>query len=79
LDPAGLPSTFDEWHANAGQEPGPTQPSLRVVIDPAQFSAWCRASSRQPDAAARMAFADIVGKAARRRTWWSRKPSSGRR
>jgi hypothetical protein len=67
LDPGGLPATFDEWLAHT--EGGLTRatPVLRVVIDPVQFSTWCRAASCEADAAARAAFAQIVARAANRR------------
>jgi hypothetical protein len=70
LDPTGLPATFDEWLEYAGGEVHRTGRALRVVIDPTQFSTWCRIASRDTDAAARAAFAQIVAKAARRREWW---------
>ena len=67
LDPGGLPATFDEWLARAEGGLVRATPTLRVVIDPVQFSAWCRAASREADAAARAAFAQIVARAANRR------------
>jgi hypothetical protein len=79
LDPAGLPSTFDEWVAYAERnpwEPGSTQ---RIVIDPAQFGAWCRAASRQPDGAARTDFAQVVAEGASRRDWWRRRAGLAKR
>lgn len=66
LDPGGLPATFDEWLAHA--EGGQATPGLRVVIDPIQFSAWCRAASREADAAARAAFAQVVARTAHRKS-----------
>ena len=78
LDPSGLPATFDEWLANAGYEVERTGPALRVVIDPAAFSTWCRAASRQPDASARTVFARIVAEAAKRRAWWPNQGVNGK-
>lgn len=70
LDPAGLPATFDEWLAHVGQQRRRQDPIVRVVIDPVQFSAWCRAASREADASARTAFAQVAAKAVSRRDWW---------
>jgi hypothetical protein len=79
LDPSGLPSTFDEWLANAGYEVTPAGPALlRVVIDPARFATWCRAASCQPDASARTVFARIVAEAAKRRAWWPNHSVNGK-
>jgi hypothetical protein len=75
MDPAGLPSTFDEWLAHVAQQCRQKDPVLRVVIDPAQFSAWCRAASRDADALARTAFAQVAAKTATRRDWWRRSPA----
>jgi hypothetical protein len=78
LDPSGLPSSFDEWLADVGNQAEPANRALRVVIDPARFGAWCRAASRQPDALARATFAQIVADAAKRRAWWPNKGASGK-
>lgn len=67
LDPGGLPATFDEWLAQAEGAVTRATPALRIVIDPVQFSTWCRATSCQADAAARAAFAQIVARAANRK------------
>jgi hypothetical protein len=67
LDPEGLPPTFDEWRAGAGQQSDPQRPYVRVVFSPKQLAAWCRAEGRQIDASARTAFAQIVGRQSRRR------------
>lgn len=72
LDPAGLPSTFDEWRVRAGQH----RPDVRVVFSPGQFAAWCRAEGREADALARSAFAGIVDAAGRRRGWWHRRQAT---
>lgn len=70
LDPGGLPVTFDDWLSRAGQTPSA---SVRVVIDPARFAAWCRAQGRDPDDAARTAFAQVVADTGRSRGWWLRR------
>jgi len=70
LDPTGLPLTFDEWQSRAGM---PSSSSVRVVIDPARFAAWCRAQGREPDDAARTAFAQVVADTSRSRGWWLRR------
>lgn len=73
LDPAGLPPTYDEWHARAGEYVAKAEPGVRVVIDPGKFAAWCRAEGRAADAAARTAFAQVVADAGRSRGWWQRR------
>jgi hypothetical protein len=73
LDPTGLPATFDEWQSHADQYGGRELPGLRVVFNARQFAAWCRSERRLPDAAARLAFAQIVAADGRRRGWWQRK------
>ncbi len=72
MDPSGLPASFDEWLVHAERTSRDTGIAHRVVIDPAQFSAWCRAAARDTDASARTDFAQIVAKAAGRRNWWRR-------
>ncbi len=70
LDPAGLPLTFDDWQSRFTE---PSKVSVRVVIDPAKFAAWCRAQGREADAAARNAFAQVVADNGRSRGWWHRR------
>ena len=76
LDPLGLPLTFDEWLFGAGQPKDAGRASARVVIDPAKFSAWCRAQGREANGPARTAFAQIVADASRSRGWWHRRVPS---
>lgn len=76
LDPAGLPSTFDEWRCRAGQPVGRHCPGARVVFSPGQFAAWCRGEGREADASARTAFAEIVAVESRRRGWWHRREAT---
>jgi hypothetical protein len=76
LDPIGLPLTFDEWLFRVAQPLNTAAASARVVIDPAKFSAWCRAQGREPNASARAAFAQIVADGSRSRGWWHRRVPS---
>jgi len=71
LDPLGLPVTYDDWLGHIGQHDH-SGPRARVVIDPGQFSAWCRGQGREFNAASRAAFAQVVADACRSRGWWLR-------
>jgi hypothetical protein len=73
LDPAGLPVAFEDWLFSAGQQVVAASPSARVVIDPAKFSAWCRAQGRESDTSARGAYAQVVAATGRSRGWWHRR------
>jgi hypothetical protein len=69
-DGAGLPETFAEWARYAEYFERRMRKLgrniVRVPIVAETFSAWCKANEREPDAAARQAYADAHAPAAAR-------------
>ena len=57
-----LPDTFEEWRKKAGGLESHYRSqgvlTVRAVIDPGEFTAWCRARGLNVDAQGRMAFAN---------------------
>ena len=64
LDSDSLPDRFEHWLKEAEQTEQRVKASgrkvARAIIDPFEFSIWCDDAGRQPDAAAREAFATWV-------------------
>ena len=52
-----LPGSFEEWEELAEAKAGPRRGKKRVVIQASEFSRWCIGEGREPDEAARTAFA----------------------
>jgi hypothetical protein len=52
-----LPDSFEEWEASARVAAGSGHMMQRIVIHAGEFSRWCAATRRNPDGAARLAFA----------------------
>ena len=59
-DPERFESTFADWTAMAEAQLLPLQKAgifpVKVLIDPDEFSAWCKERSRRNDASARAAY-----------------------
>ncbi len=61
-DAGTLAATYDEWRMAAENNEGEARrvgiEVVRVLLEPEQFAAWCKASGRAPDRAARVAFVE---------------------
>lgn len=62
-DGAALPTDYEAWRIATEQVEREVQRSgvevVRVPIEPDRFAAWCERHGTEPDAAARVRYADV--------------------
>lgn len=61
-----LPTTYNKWHQLAEKRESQVKReghfTVRAIIKPDEFLAWCKATGNKVDSSGRMAFANKVAK-----------------